>query len=363
MKKFCALLLVLVLVFSFTACSAPKPTEPVEETPTETPVDKVATAFELVKEGDSREFERPAKPPKKYTIGVLLPMLANPHFVAQAYGYYDEAEQLGAEVVLFECGGYANFDKQIQQMEDLISMPVDAICLVAAEGNATAPAVDKAVAAGIPVVNVNVLTNNDKVVARIRSDDLEVGGMEAKYHGEKLNGKGNVLMINGVPGATWAVGRAQGYRDYVKANYPDIKILDERWCDNDPAAALKEMDDALQVYGDQIDAVYCPGEIFAKGIVQAIESAGKTGKIIVTAVDPSKDGVALIKEGKIDAMVVQSSVGQGRWGIRAAIMALEGNADQLTKRYWTPINMVTADNVDDFVFEDKSMPAEGWVLP
>ena len=362
MKKIAAILLVMVMVFSFAACAAPKPAETPKETPTET-VDKVAKAYELVKDGDSKDLPRPDKPTKKYTIGVLLPMLANPHFVAQSYGYYDEAEQLGAEVILFECGGYANFDKQIQQMEDLISMPVDAICLVAAEPNATAPAVDKAVAAGIPVVNVNVLTNNDKVVSRVRSDDLEVGGMEAKFHGEKLNGKGNVLMINGVPGATWAVGRAKGYKDYVTANYPDIKILDERWCDNDPAAALKEMDDALQVYGDQIDAVYCPGEIFAKGIVQAIESAGKTGKIIVTAVDPSKDGVALIKEGKIDAMVVQSSVGQGRWGIRAAIMALEGKADQLTKRYWTPINLVTAENVNDFVFVDKSMPAEGWVLP
>jgi len=356
MKKIAALCLALIVVFTLVSCSPAEPEGPETD-------DKVANAYTYVKEGDSKDLPRPPKPEKKYTIGVLLPMLANPHFVAQSYGYYDEAEQLGAEVVLFECGGYANFDRQVQQMEDLIAMPVDAICLVAAEPNATSPVVDKAVEAGIPVVNVNVLTNNEKVVARVRSDDEQVGAMEAEYHGKVLNGKGNVLMINGVPGATWAIGRSKGYKDYITANYPDIKVLDERWCDNDPAAALKEMDDALQVYGDEIDAVYTPGEIFAKGVVQAIESAGLTGKIVVTSVDPSADGVALIKEGKIDAMVVQSSVGQGRWGIRAAIMALEGKADQLTKRYWTPVNLVTRENIDTFDFVDKSMPPAGWSLP
>lgn len=356
MKKICILSLIFIMIFTLISCSQ-------DETSDLEVDDKIAKAHTYVKEGDSKDLPRPDKPDKKYTIGVLVPQLANPHFVAQSYGYCDEAEQLGAEVVLFECGGYENFDKQIQQMEDLISMHVDAICLVAAEPNATVPAVDKALEAGIPVINVNVLTNNEKVVTRIRSDDEAVGAMEAEYQGEKLNGKGNVLMINGVPGATWAIGRAKGFKDYMTENCPDIKILGEIWCDNDPAAALKEMDDALQVYGEEIDAVYNPGENFAKGIVQAIDSAGLTGKIIVTSVDPSADGIALIKEGKIDAMVVQSSVGLGRWGIRAAIMTLEGKAEQLTERFWTPVYLVTKDNVDTFEFVEKSMYPAGWTLP
>jgi len=358
LKKIGIFCMVFLMIFSLVACSS----EDKGEQNDQQVDDKVVNAYKYVKDGDSRELPRPPKPDKKYKIGVLVPMLANPHFVAQSYGYYDEAEKLGAEVVLFDCGGYAYLDKQVQQMEDLMAMPVDAIVLVAADPDGTIPVVNKAVELGIPVINVNVMTNNEKVVTRIRSDDEEIGRLEAKYHAEKLNGKGNILMINGIPGTSWAIGRSKGYKDYVKENCPEINILDERWCDNDPAASLKEMDDALQVY-DSIDAVYTPGEIFAKGVIQALESAGKTGEIIVTAVDPSPDGIAAMEEARIDAMVVQSSVGLGRWGIRAAVMVLEGKADEMVSRYWTPLNVVTKDDIDTFDFVDKSMPPEGWKLP
>src|SRR3970040_758338 len=120
-------------------------------------------------------YARPGKPSKSYTIGVRLPQLTNPHFLGQPYAYMDEAERLGARVILHDAGGYQYLDKQIAQMEDLIASKVDAICLVAVSGPGTVPVVDRAAAAGIPVVNVNVMTDNQKVAIRVRSDDTVIG--------------------------------------------------------------------------------------------------------------------------------------------------------------------------------------------
>ena len=88
------------------------------------------------------QYPRPPKPAKQYTIGVLIPQLSNPHFIGQAYGYIDEAEKLGAKVILHDAGGYQYIEKQVSQMEDLIASKVDAIDLVAINGSATVPMVD-----------------------------------------------------------------------------------------------------------------------------------------------------------------------------------------------------------------------------
>jgi ABC-type sugar transport system substrate-binding protein len=292
-----------------------------------------------------------------------MPFLTSAHFVAESYGFFDEAEKLGAKIVLMDAGGYQFVDRQIQQIEDFITSQVDAIIIVACDLNGTKNVVDKAADAGIPVINVNVMTASEKIVSKIRSEDEAIGRMEAEYMAKRLNKKGNVFMINGVAGTQWAIYRSKGFVDYMKENCPDIKILDQRWCDNSPEAALKEVDDGLQVYGNTINGIYSPGEQTGMGIIQAVANAGLTGKIVVTSCDPSAAGIAAMKEGRIDAMIVQNSIGLGRWGIRAAVNVLEGKAKDLYKMYYTPLNIITRDNVNTFDLRDITLIPDGWKIP
>ena len=120
-------------------------------------------------------YARPPKPAKAYRLGVLITQLANPHFIGMAYGIQDEAHALGASTILHDAGGYQFLDRQISQMEDLIANRVDAILLVAVSGPGTVPVVEKAYAARIPVININVMTDSPHVAIRIRSDDKFLG--------------------------------------------------------------------------------------------------------------------------------------------------------------------------------------------
>src|SRR5256885_409406 len=94
------------------------------------------------------EYARPPKPSKQYRIGVSIPHLANPHYVGQAYGYIDEAQNLGAQVTLLEAGGYEHLDKQVSQGEDLIASNGDVIILPAIIRPRTQGAVEPAAPAG-----------------------------------------------------------------------------------------------------------------------------------------------------------------------------------------------------------------------
>ena len=71
--------------------------------------------------------------------------------------------------------------------------------------------------------------------------------------------------------------------------------------------------------GDQIDAVASNNDEMAIGAIQAIEAAGKLGKILVGGVDASPDALAEMDKGRLNVTVFQNAKGQGEGGIKAAI--------------------------------------------
>src|SRR5436190_10164041 len=345
--------LIAVAAVALVGCGRGKQTA--EETaPTATPASASAPAAPAV-----TDYPRPAKASKPYRIGVAIPHLSNPHYVGQAYGYIDEAQNLGAQVTLLEAGGYQYLDRQISQVEDLIASKVDVIILAAISGPGTVAVVDAAAAAGIPVVNVNVMTDSDKVVTRIRSDDDVIGRMQADFMGDRLKGAGSVVMLRGAPGTSWAEIRGNAFRKRLAEKYPNMKILGEQYSQSTPADGLRLMEDFLQTF-PQINGVYNGADSTAVGAAQAVRGAGKAGSIVMTATDFQLDTEKFIREGVISASVLQQPVTMGRWGIRAAI-------DYLEKRpvppvMFTGLMTATKENLDKLDLAAVRAPA-GWTPP
>jgi ribose transport system substrate-binding protein len=319
---------------------------------------KAAEAAKSAKPAEAT-LPRPHKPAKSYTIGVLIPQLSNPHFIGQAFGYTDEAEKLGARIILHDAGGYQYIEKQVAQMEDLIASKVDAIDLVAINGSATVPMVDAAVAAGIPVINCNVMTENPKVVTRIRSDDTEIGEKQADFMAKALNYKGNVVMLRGPAGTSWAQIRGDSFKKRMAAIAPNIKILGEQFSQSTPQDGMRLMEDFLQTF-PQIDGVYNGADMTGVGAANALQAAGKAGKVIITATDLQPDNEKFLRTGAMTATVLQQTVTIGRWCIRATIDYLEHRP--LQKEYFTPLSLATKDTIDKVDMTTVRAPV-GWKPP
>jgi ABC-type sugar transport system substrate-binding protein len=350
-----AALLVLAAVVMMTGCG--RGTQPSENAaPSVAPASSSAAPASAAPVTD---YPRPPKPSKPYRIGVSIPHLSNPHYVGQAYGYIDEAQNLGAQVTLLEAGGYEHLDKQISQIEDLVASKVDVIILAAISGPGTIGAVENAVAAGIPVINVNVMTDSDQVVTRIRSDDDVIGRMQADFMGERLKGAGNVVMLRGAPGTSWAEIRGNAFRKQLAEKYPNVKILGEQYSQSTPVDGLRLMEDFLQTF-PQISGVYNGADSTAVGAAQAVKSAGKAGSIVMTATDFQVDTEKFIREGVISASVLQQPVTMGRWGVRAAISYLEKKP--VPPVMFTGLMTATKENLDGLDLAAVRAPA-GWTPP
>ncbi|HEY0441891.1 MAG TPA: TMAO reductase system protein TorT [Xanthobacteraceae bacterium] len=308
---------------------------------------------------DDEPIKRPEKPAKSYRIGVLEPNMSIPHFVAQAYGFVDEAEKLGAKVIMYDAGEHKNVAKQVSQMEDLIANKVDVICLVPGTNVTASAQIDQAVAAGIPVVNVNIMSDNPKVLGRIRSDDYEQGRLQGEFIVKALNGNGNVVMMSGVSGNSAFINRAKGFQDYV-AKHPGIKILSEQWTPNATDRGLKLMEDWSQTF-PKIDAVFTGADRLAIGAAQALRAQGKKpSQVVVTTIDYNDDTERLVREGWISAAMAQTPVLMGRWGVRVALAAIEKRP--IPDKLFTPNYVITKDNADQIDISAVRQP-KGWRPP
>ncbi|MGR3570204.1 sugar ABC transporter substrate-binding protein [Brevirhabdus sp.] len=279
-------------------------------------------------------------------IAVMLPAAGDPYFKMKSYGYIEEGKKRGYKVEIYDAGGYGNLQKQVSQIEDVIQRKVAGIVLVPASSDGTVPVVEKAIAAGVPVVNDGIATKTDKISGFVGEPSYVMTELLAAYAVDKLGGKGDVILLSGPSGLDLTRFRVDGFKDYI-AKYPDMKVVAEKFTSTSSAEALTTMQDFLQSR-PTVKVVYAFNGPIAIGAVQALRAAGKKpGDVMILTTDMEPETRRLIEEGWIDATVVSQPVTMARLAVQRAIEASEGQsipAETLTQA--SLISKTTLDAVD-----------------
>lgn len=288
-------------------------------------------------------------------IAVMLPAAGDPYFKLKSFGYIDEGKKLGYKVVVYDAGGYGNLQKQVSQIEDVIQRKVSGIVLVPASSEGTVPVVEKAVAAGIPVVNDGILTKTDKVTGFVGEPSYAMTELLAAYAVDKSGGKGEVALLSGPSGLDLTRFRVNGFKDYV-AKYPGMKVVAEKYTSTSSVDALTTMQDFLQS-NPGITAVYAFNGPIAIGVVQALRTAGKKpGEVMVLTTDMEPETNRMIKDGWITATVVSQPVTMARLAVRRAIEAAEGK--DIPKETLTQPSLISKATLDAVDLSGQAVPAD-----
>lgn len=277
-----------------------------------------------------------------FTIGVAFQQLRDPFFISIVYGCQKAALEEGAKLIVHEAGGYPNVDRQIAQIEDFIQKKVDMMIIMPCSAKGVAPVVERAIASGIPAMHMGSKVASDKMIAFVQSDDHALGAWQAKFAAEALNGKGNLIYIAGPGGVTWTQDRWAGYEEEVK-KHPGLKVLQTHWIDSTKEAALRITEDDLQAY-ENIGSIGGGSDFMMQGAASAVEAAGKSGKITLTAAGLLKDTEDMIKAGLIQMTAAQQTVLIGYTAVKTAINYLRQKPyEELT--VIAPV-LITKDNID-----------------
>jgi len=276
-----------------------------------------------------------------YRIGVSYQNLQNEFIVNIAKAVEEKAKEL--DVTLIESDGQGKAEVQISQVENFIAQHVDAIMLIPFDKEGCVPAVQKAVAAKIPLVVFNAQVANVELAnTYVGSDDIEAGRIEMQYIADLLGGKGNIAIIHGPNGHSAEVQRTEGNKEVLK-NYPDIQVLFEQTANWDRAQALSLTENWLQT-GRPLNAVVAQNDEMALGAYKAIEAAGKAKDIPVIGIDAIADALKSVKDGKMAATVFQDAHGQGATAVEMAVKILDG--EEVPKTVNIPFKLITKENVD-----------------
>lgn len=279
------------------------------------------------------------------SIGVTVGDLANPFFVQIAKGAELKARELAGENVnvTLVSSGY-DLGQQVAQIDNFIAAKTDMIILNAADSKGIGPAVQRAKDAGIVVVAVDVAA--DGADATVTSNNYQAGEIACQTIVDKLNGKEDVVIINGPP-VSAVQDRVQGCMDIFAKN-KDINVLSY----NQNAKGIREggleVMTPLLIAHPKIDAVFAINDPTAIGADLAAKQAQRS-EFFIMGVDGSPDGEEALKQSDslFQGTPAQDPQVMAAEAVQIGYNILQGQPAP-EKPVLIPVTLINRDNIKDY---------------
>ena len=207
------------------------------------------------------------------------------------------AEKLGAKV--FVQSADASEQRQIAQIENLISRGVDVLVIVPYNATVLNNAIREAKKAKIKVLSYDRLILNADIDAYISFDNAKVGELQAEGV-VALKPKGNYYLLGGAPTDNNAKMLREGQMKVLQplVDKGDIKIVGKQWVkDWSASEALTIVENALTANGNKIDAIVASNDGTAGGAIQALTAQKLSGKVPVSGQDADLAAVKRVIAG------------------------------------------------------------------
>jgi D-xylose transport system substrate-binding protein len=212
--------------------------------------------------------------------------------------YFTEAAgKLGAKV--FVQSADASEQKQMAQIENLISRGVDVLVIVPYNATVLQNAIKEAKKAKIKVLSYDRLILNADIDAYISFDNKAVGEMQARGV-VAVKPKGNYYLLGGAPTDNNAKMLREGQMAVLQPliDKGDIKIVGKQWVkDWSPSEALAIVENALTANGNKIDGIVASNDATAGGAIQALAAQKLSGKVPVSGQDADLAAVKRVIAG------------------------------------------------------------------
>jgi ribose transport system substrate-binding protein len=282
---------------------------------------------------------------KRYKMVFIVKSMDNPFWNMMLEGAQMAAKDLGLEIKGLAPIKPNNVEEQIRQMEDAITAKMDAIIVVPSDSKGIVPGIEKANRAGIPVFTSNTRAFGGKFIGFAGAPNEEAAYLVTKTFLEMTGGKGNAIILEGVPGAQTAIDRKTGIDRAIK-EFPNVKVLTSQTGKFSRVEGMRVMENLLQQF-PKIDLVLCANDEMALGAIEAIDAAKRLSAIKVSGFDGNNDAITSISEGRLVITGAQRPDAQAYWSVLGTYMFLEGYP--VPRDIYVPCPPVDKSNVAEYL--------------
>ncbi len=262
--------------------------------------------------------------------------------------------------------GPQNYDPKAERdaLDQAVQKKATGILLGVTDPALLKDSIDKAVAAGVPVITIDSDAPSSKRLFFIGTNNYQAGFTGGQRLAQELKGKGNVVVFT-MPDQSNLQDRLRGYKDAL-ARTPEIKITRVVDIQGDPRIAF---DTATQIVGkerDKVNAFVCLEAQSGKEVASVLNSYHVTGKVVI-AMDTDQETLDWIKKGVIAATIAQKPYTMAFVGMQMLDNLYHHKPSSLDKDWskdsFAPIpslvdtgsDLIDKSNVESFIQAGKNM--------
>jgi len=283
----------------------------------------------------------------KPRVALVMKSLANEFFLTMENGAREHQRLHADEYELITNGIKDETDTiaQIKIVDQMIVSGVDAIVIAPADSKALARTLQKAIQAGILVINIDnrldpaVLTSKNLNIPFVGPDNRKGARLVGDFLARQLKPGDPVAIIEGIPTTTNSQQRTAGFKDAMAAAGARVVGIQSGQWEMEPGNAVAA---ALLNEHPDLRALLCDNDGMALGAVSAVRAAGRTGQTLVVGYDNINAVKPMMADGRILATADQHAAQQAVFGIELALKALAAKTPQgqLAAVVETPVDLV-----------------------
>ncbi|HET8548373.1 MAG TPA: substrate-binding domain-containing protein [Bryobacteraceae bacterium] len=234
-----------------------------------------------------------------------------PYWQAAAQGLEKAARQMNVRAEMVGPDRWDN-KAQLEDLRRVIGQKPAGILVSASDAEMLKPAINQAIAAGIPVITMDSDAPGSQRLLFIGTNNYQVGVTGARVLAQRLGGKGNVAVFT-IPAQPNLNERLHGYEDGL-ATHPGIRITNTIDSKGDAGTAFDEASSLIDSKAP-INAFVCLEATACKEIADVLDRKRVTDKIVI-AMDTDQGTLDWIEKGKIAATIGQRPYTMAYYGLK-----------------------------------------------
>ncbi len=251
---------------------------------------------------------------------ILLEVDARPFMERGIRKAVDALHMYNIQVDYHACA-YGDVETQLEQIECAIRGQVDGIILSPLSADSVREAVNRAVAAGIPVVCTNTDIEGTGRLCYVGEDAAKASRIAGRILGEFLGGAGEIAVITSTSamrtGTYFLKVRETGFQGYMAENFPGIHIVESVPSLENPAMTYQMTLELLRRQ-PELRGVYVVGG-GVREVGRAIRETGCGGRLKVVCFEDYPEILELLRENIVTCTINSDTVRQGELPVRILI--------------------------------------------
>ena len=283
------------------------------------------------------------------TIPIIVKDTTSFYWQIVLAGARKAGKDLGVKVPELGAQAETDVNGQISILENAVAGNPAAIVLSPTEVKALGKPIDET-AAKVKIIGIDSGADSKAFTSFLTTDNVQGGRVAADglaaaigaANGGKIEGK--VALITALPGAGSLEQRAQGFKEQLKAKYPGLQLVADKYADGQATTGLNIATDLITANPD-LKGIFASNLIMAQGVGQAVAENNLGGKVALIGFDSDEKLIKFLNDGVISGLVVQDPYRMGYDGIKTALAASKG--EKVEANVDTGANLVTKANMKE----------------